>query len=272
MKFKVLIHFGILFLFRFNAFGTAQLPDLLIYKGDTLRIIANPLEDYPNFDSLRSIMFGNNYGCELTNCWRGYQAVWELKGNELFLVDILSCCYNEDRLKVNLRSVFGGKYINGSVKADWFSTKIISPQGKIVYYVHMGYDSIYQKEVEFQFKNGVLINTKTYDNSKSKISEYSTNPKKLQDFIYGKINWEAVPILDKKVSVFVEFSANENGKIDSIKVVKGFNKMLDSEAVRVIRNIPKWDIIYNHGEFYRIKWVFPVVFSEENRTKYFGEK
>lgn len=272
MKFKVLIHFGILFLFRFNTFGTAQLPDLLIYKGDTLEIIANPLESYPSVDSLRSVMFGNDFGMEPTNCWRGYQAVWELKGNELYLVDILSCRYDEDKKKVNLQSLFGIKFINGKVKAEWLTANIISRSGKLIYYEHMGYGSIYEKEIEFQFKAGVLVNSKVYDNSKSRVSEYSTNQKKLQDFIYGKINWEVIPKLNKKVSIFVEFSANADGEIDRIKVVKGFNKMLDSEAVRVIRRIPKWDIIYNHGEFYRIKWVFPVVFSEENRTKYFGEK
>lgn len=272
MKLKVLIHCGFLFLLRFNAFGTAQLPDLLIYKGDTLEIIANPLESYPGFDSLRSVMFGKDFGFESTNCWRGYQAVWKLEGNELFLVDILSCRYEEDRRKVNLQSIFGGKFINGKVKADWLTANIISRQGKLIYYVHMGYSSIYEKEIEFQFKAGVLLNSKTYDNSKSSVSEYRTTQGKFHQFIYSQIDWKSIPALGKKISIFVEFSANENGKIDSIKVVKGFNKMLDSEAVRVIKKIPKWDIIYNHGEFYRIKWVFPVVFSEENRTKYFRKK
>ena len=43
------INIIILFLFfSVKLFGTAQIPDLIIYKGDTLLLHACPLDSYPN--------------------------------------------------------------------------------------------------------------------------------------------------------------------------------------------------------------------------------
>ena len=57
--------------------------------------------------------------------------------------------------------------INGGQKeifAGWFSGRIIIPHGKLLKYVHMGYESIYEKELYTDFENGILIDTLTADN------------------------------------------------------------------------------------------------------------
>ena len=50
-----------------KAFGTAQIPDFLIYEGDTLSIYANPLESYfenhSRPDSLFSEIGYNSTAC-----------------------------------------------------------------------------------------------------------------------------------------------------------------------------------------------------------------
>ncbi len=67
--------------------GTAQIPDFLIYKGDTLAIYANPLETY--FDSIsRPDNIFAKYGYNSTACWRGYIGFWELKNDSLYLVEL----------------------------------------------------------------------------------------------------------------------------------------------------------------------------------------
>ena len=185
------------------------------------------------------------------------------------MTGIYSCCYYEDSIKADLKELFGAKFINGKVKADWFTGDIISPQGKLLYYIHMGYESLYETDLEFQFINGKLIGTKTYDNSMSRKSEYSQNSEKLKEHIYSNINWSILPKLKKKaVKVFLQFSANEKGIIDSVKVMRGYNSIFDKEAVRVVKTIPDWDIYYRHGVLQRVNWILPVAFSEENRTNY----
>jgi TonB family protein len=174
----------------------------------------------------------------------------------------------KDKIKADLNSLFGDKCINNKVKARWVTGSFISPQGKLLYYVHMGNASIYEKEVEFYFKEGKFVGTKTYDNSKSKTSIYKEDQKKLSDFINRQIKWNCLPKNKESIRVFVQFSANNEGIIDSTKILRGYNDSFDNEAIRVIKTIPKWGILYSRGEFMRMNWTMPVTFSEENRLKY----
>lgn len=252
---------------HFKSFGTAQIPDRLIIKGDTVSIFSNPLEQHPNIDSLRPKLFVDKQGCNSTACWREYQAKWEIVNNELYLIGIYSCCFYEDKIQADLEKLFPQKYINGKVKADWVTAKILSPQGKQLYYVHMGYESLYEKEVVYEIVSGQLKGIETYDNSKSKKSKFSEDSV-LRSFIYSNIDWDNLPKQDKTIRVFVQFSANEQGIIDSLKVMKGFNETYDNEALKVVKSIPEWDVFYRRGQHERRPWVLPIFFSEENRQKY----
>ncbi|MCB2379476.1 hypothetical protein LGH70_17900 [Hymenobacter sp. BT635] len=251
-----------------HVYATGQIPDRMIYKGDTLKIFANPLEQLYSNDSLHPAFFGAKEACESTACWRGYQATWEISEDNLYLVGIYSCCYNDDKVSADLKNLFGEKCINGRVKADWFTGKIVSPQGKLLYYVHMGYGSLYEKEVELQFESGLLIDTKNYDNSKSRISAFRTNPEKLKKFIYRNIDWNKIPNATNGKSLLVSFSANRKGVIDSVDIRMKDSSVYAKEAARVIKSIPRWDVLYRRGELLRMEWVVLISFSEENRKKY----
>ena len=250
-----------------KALATSQVPDRLIYGKDTVSIFANPLEQLSGIDSLRLKLFGDKQGCTTTACWRGYSAEWTIIDSQLYLTGIFSCCYDEDNIKTSLKTLFGEAFINGKVKADWVTAKILSPQGKRLYYVHSGYESLYEKEVVFEIVNGQLKGTTTYDNSKSRTSIYSQEAA-LQKHIYSNIQWGKLPKQDKPVRVFVQFSANEQGVVDSVKVLKGFDMNFDNEAISVVKTIPEWDVFYRLGQFERRTWNLPIVFSEENRLKY----
>ena len=57
-------------------------------------------------------------------------------------------------------------------------------------------------------------------------------------------------------------SSDENGKIDSVAVVRGVNELYDSEAIRVVKIIPEWNVIYRHGKITNeMKWSIPVKFD-----------
>lgn len=73
---------------------------------------------------------------------------------------------------------------------------------------------------------------------------------------------------DKEIKVFVQFSANENGIIDSVEVLRGYNAVVDAEAIRIVKAIPEWDVYYKHGKHKRIIWKLPIVFSEQNKKEY----
>lgn len=249
-------------------YATAQLPDLLIYEGDTLSLFANPLEALYNDNAPKPDFWDGQEGCHSSACWRGYQAEWKIENGNLYLTNIYSCCYYEDSIKADLRKVFGSKCIDGKVKANWFTDSVLVPRGKLLYYIHDAYDSIYEKEQEFRFHSGRLTGIKTFDNSKTKRSVYSQNSKKLNEFVYSNIHWDSLPIdKNSSVRVIVQFFSNEDGSINA-KVARGHNDLFDKEALRVITSLPEWDIIMKRGKFVKRQWTLPIVFNEKNKNKY----
>lgn len=77
-----------------NVFGTSQLTDLLIYKKDTFSIDAFPLKHFLNEHYKISEDFESN-NCITTACRRGYQGIWKIEGDKLYLTEILDCCYSK---------------------------------------------------------------------------------------------------------------------------------------------------------------------------------
>ena len=246
----------ILVLLNQNVFATAQIPDFLIYKGDTLSIYTNPLESYFENHSRPDSLFAE-IGYNSTACWRGYIAYWELKNDSLFLTKI-----EGDSININFSKIFKDRKIKDKIFADWYNYSIYNPYSKLLYFENTGYGSIYELEREFKFKNGVLTEIKNYDNSKSKKSKYTENPELLQKFIRENIDYSKISEPNEKARVFVQIiSTNESGKIDSVNVVRGWDKERDLEAIRVIKSIPEWDVLYRHGKQFNITWTVPVYFG-----------
>jgi hypothetical protein len=274
---QLLFSIGFLII-SYNTFGTAQIPDILIYKGDTLSLFSCPLYSYPNQDLVSpKNMFGSK-GCFYTSCWRNYIATWEIVDNKLFLINIRNACYPADgkyvavsykevrdtigREFADLKSLFPDKFKNGKVFADWVSEKIISPKGKLLFYIHDGFESIFEKEIEFTIENGMISSLIEINNSKTRQSKYTTNDKLLINFIQSNIDYTNVPEPSDKIKVVVRvISANDEGKIDSVTILRGFNEIYDREALRVVKLIPDWDVIYRHGKKFNIPWMIPVLFE-----------
>lgn len=252
-----------------KSFATILGPDILTYNGQTLNIDIRPLEQFYGKNRKIPTFFPKVKDCRGFDdpCF-DHEAKWEITNGQLYLTSIVSCCFRENGLKADLRKIFGKKFINGKVKADWVSANILAPQGKMLQIFNL-IEVIYEKNIEFQIEKGKLIGTKIYDNSKSKRSDYFENRGKLIEFVYKNINWDTLPELnDKKIAVRVEYSANEYGIIDSVKIVNGEGGLFDKEAIRVIKSIPEWEVFYENGKQWRLTHGFEIVFSEEKRKRY----
>lgn len=60
--------------------------------------------------------------------------------------------------------------------------------------------------------------------------------------------------------VFVQFAINSKGEVCDVVVVRGVDPALDKEAVRVIKNSPKWKPGKQRGRPVKVQFTFPVVF------------
>lgn len=252
-------------LFPFCSFATGQAGDILIFKGDTLSLFSNPLEQYLDSKSER-IFNGKKLEWTSTACYRGYRATWEVSNDSLFLIKVQKGCYSETPEYFDLKSEFGSE----RVFAHWFTGKTLAPKGKQIHYVHSGYDSFYEKELVLTFTSGLLSAQIEYDNSKSYKSIFTENQDSLQTFIYTNIDWSKIPDLkDESIKVFVTIQSSETLKPDSIQIIRGSeNELINEEAIRVIELLPEWDVYYQKGKVYRMKWTIPIIFNEEKRKKY----
>ncbi len=61
--------------------------------------------------------------------------------------------------------------------------------------------------------------------------------------------------------VILQFRINEQGIVKDVKVVRGVNKFLDEEAVRVVSLSPVWTPGKHKGESVSVVYVFPVIFQ-----------
>jgi TonB family protein len=61
--------------------------------------------------------------------------------------------------------------------------------------------------------------------------------------------------------VTVTFIVDFQGNVNNVKVVRGVSKILDEEAIRVIKMSPKWEPGIQKGKPVNVRYNFPVIFK-----------
>ena len=150
---------------------TAQVSEILIYKGEEFSIMSEPLSD---FLEKKPKLFS----WESSACWRGYVGKWKILGDKLFLIDLDG---NTENGKVGLKYLFANKK---EVFAKWFSGDLTIPLGELIEYVHVGYASIFEKDLIITFSKGiitkqVLVNNKTEELITKSLKTYSSELDKI---------------------------------------------------------------------------------------------
>jgi hypothetical protein len=200
---KKLILLITIFTFFTNAFATAQAPDVLFYDNKVYDLYSNPLESFyknekerPKFSIAPGVMSSGN--------WRGYVAYWEIAEDALYLkaIDSWVCggrpidpaLEKADCKKADVKKLFGNKLGQGKIFADWFTGELRIPDGEQLQYVHMGYGSIYERDILISVKEGRIVEKKIVDNTEKK----SENELELQRKELEKL--KKSPIGSKKIS------------------------------------------------------------------------
>ena len=132
---KLLLFHLLSFCCLLSANATGQIPDLIIIGKDTLMLLECPIEH----DSILRRQVGERLSNEnsSTDCWRGYQALWQIENGELSLIQIedgKSLYTHIPKITVNMNGIFD-KYRNkeGKVIATWFSGKLKVVSGKMIH-------------------------------------------------------------------------------------------------------------------------------------------
>lgn len=224
-------------------------PDYLIINSDTIEIWTFPLDSYFP-ESERPDYF---YPTEEDKEYRlkCYSATWELRNDSLFLKQ-LSVANKQVQISNILKN--SKKYRNGF--AYWFTDPIIINSGNPI-------TLRWEFEKIVSFSKGIKSNEILNHYTIYKRSEYTEDWEKLKSFIYENIDYSKLDEPYERAKVFVGiFTVTEEGKIDSVNIVRGWDKIRDDEAMRVVKSIPDWPVIHKNGKHFDEKWVIPVNFGK----------
>jgi hypothetical protein len=172
---KLILCILFLILFSPNALATGQAPDVLFYDNKIYDLFSNPLEPYYKNEKDRPAFKISPDALSSTGNWRGYVAYWEIEGDRLYLrgIDAWVCTFQEfvknQCKKADLKELFGEKCVNGKVEANWFSGELNIPDGKRLEYVHMGYGSVYEREIILTVESGKVAKKRVVDNTNKKL-------------------------------------------------------------------------------------------------------
>jgi len=83
----------------------------------------------------------------------------------------------------------------------------------------------------------------------------------MNKFIYDNVEYPMKSRENKEQGiVYVQFVIMKDGSIDSVKVIRGVSELLDSEAIRVIKKMPKWKPAEQAGKKVNCLFTIPINF------------
>ena len=171
-------------------FASPQMPDYIIYGKDTIATYNLILEQYlqgqdtAKTDKLFGLSFRNGSSF---NCWRGYQAIYKIENDSLFLVDIIDCGQLQygkiDKVQSleKIKTIFRDRLKNDKVYIDWFEGYINFPlTNKVLRWDGVFY-TIFEKERVITISNGLVTKVEDVDN-------YIDDPKRIDRRDKSKIS------------------------------------------------------------------------------------
>ena len=91
---------------------------------------------------------------------------------------------------------------------------------------------------------------------------YPGGPNALVKYVQNNLKYpESAKKNKQEGRVFVGFVVNKDGSIDEVKVIKSVHPVLDTEAVRVIKAMPKWTPGKKDGKPVRVSYTLPINFK-----------
>lgn len=135
---------------------TAQFEETLLFRGHKLRMCSEPLEAYFEAKGGRPDLSSN------TALDRGYIGSWEIVDDRLYLTEIwgelrdpLGPADLGDFPALTIAHIFPNA--GERVFAEWFTGTLRCVQGKRLRYEHIGYNSIYERDIFLEIQRGLLV-------------------------------------------------------------------------------------------------------------------
>jgi hypothetical protein len=219
-----------LILYSSILYSSPQMPDYVVYKNDTFKTYNLILEQY--LQKKDTAELENLFGFDFRNgssfsCWRGYQAIYKIENDSLFLTDIINC--GELRSKIidkkasneKMKSIFGNKSNIGKIYINWFSGDFSFPLNNNLIRWDGIFYKIYEKETVISIDNGRLMKTENVNNYAKKAKAINRkNKEKLSSIFFKKlkkVNWKNIKKFDCSEKYLI--TINEEGRVSKVTMI-----------------------------------------------------
>jgi len=128
----------------------------------------------------------------------------------------------------------------------------------------LGFFSCNQRQVEVTEINEEMVTTETTIDSDvfvvvEKMPEFDGD---MFVFISENITYpDSAKIKGIEGTVFIKFIVEENGEITNVKLIRGVDKLIDDEALKVVNSMPNWLPGYKDDVAVRVEYALPIAFK-----------
>lgn len=198
--------------------------------------------------------------------WDGYTAFWIIKDRQLYLQKIEVDVYNKEKNEEyhvnfnadNLKKVFAPYYVPNGIHAKWFSGEIRTGRGKIIRYVHSGFDRNMEEECVIKIKKGKITRHHQYRNYK----KAGVNLKDVNAELTSRFPFHLFPEIKNRKTIFFlsNFKMHPDGHFIDCHVIAYLHdktkKMIEKQRHPIIRAFKRamktvypWTIFYINGKY-----------------------
>lgn len=149
-------------------------------------------------------------------------------------------------------------------------SKLILSMGDNDYFtIYKGNDSIQAKTITTDNSNSKIVDLNGNEIPSEFIEIFKAN-NAIQPMYYGgtpvlyeyiKHNIDHKKTKRTKGKVSVNFVLDNNGEVFSAKIINSTDPILDDEALRVIKSMPRWQPGLQNGGFVRVQYTLPMTFN-----------
>ncbi|MEO7254953.1 MAG: hypothetical protein ABIZ64_12050 [Casimicrobium sp.] len=138
--------------------ATAQIPDELMIDGKRELLHTLPLTGELSDKYREQVLRKYSSEGRCTASWRGYVATWELKSNRLQLRSVHANPCSSQPVEIPLGELFPDR--TKPIVATWFTGTLVLPRGKLKKYVHIGFESTFERYLILDVRAGKVLSRK----------------------------------------------------------------------------------------------------------------
>lgn len=146
---------ALLLVISHGAYATAQIPELIEIDGKNEILFSEPFTIYLAEHRAEIPKLERLAQDRCSGSWRGYQGHWLIRDEKLYLESLFANPCRDSPDPIPLSTFFPGS--EGPVHATWFTGRLLVPLGKRLEYVHMGYQSKYERYLVVHIERGSVI-------------------------------------------------------------------------------------------------------------------